>query len=144
MLERLPRSLEPDRLKILKRRHARRLDEKPQQVTLGGVSGLRESRTIALAKLDRLYIGIGYPEKQQNWSDLRIDADDAFGNSQHIADRTYRRALARLDTPYDPHEWVLTPQTVGAVLVFQQNAYEFAAALLQPPKYDSTASDAAA
>jgi predicted metalloendopeptidase len=103
-----------------------------------------DSRTIALAKLDGLYIGIGYPEEQQNWSDLRIDPDDAFGNSQRIADRTYRRALARLDKPYDPHEWVLTPQTVGAVLVFQQNAYEFAAALLQPPKYDSAASDAAA
>jgi predicted metalloendopeptidase len=39
---------------------------------------------------------------------------------------------------------VLPPHTAGAVLVFQQNAYEFAAALLQPPKYDSTASDAAA
>jgi predicted metalloendopeptidase len=33
---------------------------------------------------------------------------------------------------------------VGALLVFQQNAYTFSAALLQPPKYDSTASDAAA
>jgi len=32
---------------------------------------------------------------------------------------------------------------VGAVLIFQQNAYTFAAALLQPPKYDSTASEAA-
>ena len=69
---------------------------------------------------------------------------DAFGNAQRIADRTYRHALARLVKPYDPHEWVLTPQTAGALLNFQQNAYLFAAALLQPPKYDSTASDAAA
>ena len=103
-----------------------------------------ESRSIALAKLDSLYVGIGYPEEWQNWSDLHIDPNDAFGNSQRIADRTLRRALARLSKPFDPHEWVLTPQTVGAVLVFQQNAYEFAAALLQPPKYDAEASDAAA
>src|SRR5207245_3155974 len=41
-------------------------------------------------------------------------------------------------------EWVITPQTVGAVLIFQQNTYQFSAALLQPPKYDSTASEAAA
>ena len=34
MLERLPRPLEPDRLEILKRRHARMLDEEPQQVPL--------------------------------------------------------------------------------------------------------------
>ena len=69
---------------------------------------------------------------------------DAFGNAQRIADRTYRHALARLVQPYDPHEWALTPQTAGALLNFQQNAYLFAAALLQPPKYDPAASDAAA
>jgi putative endopeptidase len=101
------------------------------------------SRKTALAKLDRLYVGIGYPERWEKWSDLRIDAGDAFGNLQRIADRDRRHALARLAKPYDPHEWVLMPQTVGAVLIFQQNAYEFAAALLQPPKYDAAASDAA-
>jgi predicted metalloendopeptidase len=101
------------------------------------------SRTIALAKLDRLYIGIGYPEQWEDWSDLRVDANDAFGNSQRITERAHRHALARLTRPYDPHEWVLTPQTVGAVLIFQQNAYTFSAALLQPPKYDAAASDAA-
>ena len=36
----------------------------------------------------------------------------------------------------------MSPQTPGAVLVFQQNAYDFAAALLQPPKFDATSSDA--
>ena len=101
------------------------------------------SRVVALAKLDRLYVGVGYPEEWENWSDLRIDANHAFGNAQRIADRNYRRALARLAEAYDRREWVMTPQTVGAVLIFQQNAYEFSAALLQPPKYDSTASDAA-
>jgi putative endopeptidase len=103
-----------------------------------------ESRKVALAKIDRLYVGIGYPEAWENWSDLRIDANDAFGNVQRVIDRNYRHALARLAKPYDPHEWVMSPQTAGAVLVFQQNAYTFSAALLQPPKYDSTASDAAA
>jgi predicted metalloendopeptidase len=101
------------------------------------------SRMVALAKLDRLYVGIGYPETWEEWTDLRIDSTDAFGNAQRIAERQYRHALARLAKPYDPHEWVLPPQTVGAILIFQQNAYTFAAALLQAPKYDSTASDAA-
>jgi predicted metalloendopeptidase len=101
------------------------------------------SRKIALAKLDRLYVGIGYPETWEDWSDLRIDASDALGNAQRIADRTYRHALARLGKAYDAHEWALSPQTVGAVLNFQQNAYLFAAAFLQSPKYDSAASDAA-
>ncbi|MEO7997423.1 MAG: M13 family metallopeptidase [Gemmatimonadaceae bacterium] len=101
------------------------------------------SRKTALAKIDALYVGIGYPENWQNWSDLRIDARDAFGNSQRIAERNYRQAIARLDMPFNQREWALTSNTVGAVLNFQQNAYLFAAALLQSPKYDSTASDAA-
>ena len=46
MLERLPRPLEPDRLEILKGRHARMLDEEPQQVPLCGVPGLRERRHV--------------------------------------------------------------------------------------------------
>jgi putative endopeptidase len=102
------------------------------------------SREIALAKVDRLYVGIGYPETWESWSDLRVDAGDAFGNRQRVADRARRRALARLGAPFDPREWALAPQTAGAILNFQQNAYVFAAALLQPPKYDATASEAAA
>jgi endothelin-converting enzyme/putative endopeptidase len=101
------------------------------------------SRATALAKLDRLYVGIGYPETWEDWADLRVDAADAFGNAQRLAARASHHALARLDTPYDQHEWALAPHNVGAVLNFQQNAYLFAAALLQPPKYDATASDAA-
>jgi putative endopeptidase len=101
------------------------------------------SRAIALAKLDALYVGIGYPDTWETSSDLHIDANDAFGNAQRVAERQRRRALARLGQAFDPHEWVLTPQTVGAILTFQQNAYVFAAAFLQPPKYDATASDAA-
>jgi predicted metalloendopeptidase len=40
-------------------------------------------------------------------------------------------------------EWWIAPQRVGAILIFQQNAYDFAAALLQAPKFDATAPDAA-
>jgi putative endopeptidase len=101
------------------------------------------SRKIALAKLDGLYIGIGYPDAWEDSRDLRIDANDALGNLQRITDRNHRHALARLGKAYDQHDWVMTPQTAGAVLIFQQNAYTFSAALLQPPKYDSTASEAA-
>ncbi len=43
------------------------------------------SRKIALAKLDNLYVGIGYPETREDWSDLGVDPNDAFGNSQRIA-----------------------------------------------------------
>ncbi|MES2176903.1 MAG: M13 family metallopeptidase [Gemmatimonadota bacterium] len=101
------------------------------------------TKKIALAKLHALYVGIGYPEQWQDYSDLTIDPSDAAGNLRRVRERNDRRALARLGKPVDMKEWWIAPQRAGALLVFQQNAYTFAAALLQPPKFDATASDAA-
>ena len=101
------------------------------------------TRTTALAKLKALYVGIGYPERWDETADLAIDPQDAVGNLRRVADRNYRRALGRLGRPVDMSAWWIAPQTVGAILVFQQNAYDFTAALLQAPKFDAAASDAA-
>ncbi|MEO8227550.1 MAG: M13 family metallopeptidase [Gemmatimonadota bacterium] len=101
------------------------------------------SRAVALAKVKSLYVGIGYPDRWQDYSDLAIDPADALGNARRVADRNTRRALRRIGQPVDMTEWWIAPQSVGGVLIFQQNAYEISAALLQAPKYDSTASDAA-
>jgi predicted metalloendopeptidase len=103
-----------------------------------------DSKKVALAKLQTLYVGLGYPEEWQDYSDLAVDPMDAVGNIRRVADRNYRRALARLGRPVDRHEWWMAPQTVGAILVFQQNALDFPAALLQGAKFDPSASDAAA
>ena len=101
------------------------------------------TRTMALAKLKTLYFGIGYPDQWQDYSDLIVDPADPLGNLRRVADRNYRHALARLGQPVDLNDWWIAPQTVGAMLVFQQNAYDFPAALLQAPKFDPAASDAA-
>ena len=100
------------------------------------------SRTIALAKLDRLVFGVGYPDRRPDSRDLVVDPEDALGNFERLAERAYSRALARLGQPIDRTRWWIAPQTVGAVLLFQQNAYNFPAALLQTPKFDPNASDA--
>jgi len=101
------------------------------------------SRTIALAKLDRLEFGVGYPDRRPETADLQVDPQDAVGNFERVAARAYRRALSRLGQPVDRGDWWMAPHQVGAVLLFQQNAYNFPAALLQPPKFDPAASDAA-
>lgn len=101
------------------------------------------TRAVALAKLKTIYFGIGYPEVWPDYSDLMVDSEDAVGNLRRVADRNYRQAVALLGRPVDMTEWWIAPQRVAAVLVFQQNAYNFPAALLQVPKFDSTASDAA-
>ncbi len=40
-----------------------------------------DTRTVALAKLKKLYVGIGYPERWQDYSDLVVDPRDAAGQS---------------------------------------------------------------
>jgi len=101
------------------------------------------SKAQALDKLKALYFGVGYPPKWPNYSNLVIDPADAAGNLQRLADWNYQRALAKIGRPADHTEWWSAPQNAGALLLFQQNAYNFSAALLQPPKFDPAGSDAA-
>jgi putative endopeptidase len=101
------------------------------------------SKAIALAKLQRLYVGVGYPERWPDYSDLPIDPADALGNVRRVEERNYRLALGRLGKPVDNHDWLMPSQQAGAILIFQINAYDFSAALLQSTKFDASASDAA-
>ncbi|MEP7243346.1 MAG: M13 family metallopeptidase [Gammaproteobacteria bacterium] len=101
------------------------------------------TRAVALTKLKTLYVGVGYPEKWQDYSDLAVDPADAAGNLRRVTDRNYRQALARLSQPVDKTQWLMAPHAVGAILTFQQNAYDFSAGLLQAPKFDPAASEAA-
>jgi predicted metalloendopeptidase len=101
------------------------------------------NKAMALAKLQTLYFGVGYPEKWPNYSTLVVSSNDPVGNLRSIEEWNYRAALARIGQPDDHRDWAITPQTSGAVLNFQKNSYNFAAALLQPPRYDPAASDAA-
>jgi putative endopeptidase len=80
------------------------------------------TKASALSKLKTLYVGIGYPERWEDYSSLTIDATDPLGNLQRLSDRAYRNAVARLGQPVDLKSWAMSPQTVGALLVFQQNA----------------------
>jgi len=98
----------------------------------------------SLEKLKTLYVGLGYPDQWEDYGSLTIDPKDPLGNLQRVSDRAYRNALARLGHPVNLKYWYSAPQTVAALLVFQQNSYVMDAALLEPPKYDHASSDAAA
>jgi putative endopeptidase len=101
------------------------------------------SKATALAKLKKLYVGVGYPERWPDYSGLSIDPADALGNVRRVEERNYRLALSRLGQSIDNHDWLMPPQQAGAILVFQLNAYDFSAALLQSTKFDASVSDAA-
>jgi endothelin-converting enzyme/putative endopeptidase len=97
----------------------------------------------AQAKLNTLYVGIGYPETWIDYSAYEVKPDDAFGNVWRGNLFQYRRQVARLGGPVDRHEWSMTPQTVNAVNLPLQNALNFPAAILQPPFFDPLAPAAA-
>ena len=93
----------------------------------------------AKAKLETLYVGIGYPESWHDYSGYVVKADDAFGNLERGQLFNYHDELAKLGKKVDRHEWSMTPQTVNAVNLPLQNALNFPAAILQPPFFDPKA-----
>ncbi len=95
------------------------------------------TRAKAKAKLDTLYVGIGYPDRWRDYGGLVVARDDAFGNAERSALFDYTAALARLAQPVDKTQWWMTPQTVNAVNLPLQNAMNFPAAILQPPFFDA-------
>ena len=97
------------------------------------------TRAEAQAKLNTLYVGIGYPETWKDYSAYEVQPDDAFGNSWRSSVWYFNMQIARIGKPVDRHEWSMTPQTVNAVNLPLQNALNFPAAILQPPFFDPQA-----
>jgi putative endopeptidase len=93
----------------------------------------------AKAKVDTLYVGVGYPDHWRSYAGLKIAPDDALGNSQRVSLFNYKWSLSKLKTPVDKGEWWMTPQTVNAVNLPLQNALNFPAAILNPPFFDMNA-----
>ena len=94
------------------------------------------TRAEAQAKLDTLYVGIGYPETWLDYSAYEVRSDDAFGNSWRYGLWNLHHEIARIGKPVDRHEWCMTPQTVNAVEPAaakraQFSRRHFAAALLR-------------
>lgn len=98
-----------------------------------------QTKTKAQAKLATLRVGVGYPDKWEDFSGIQVIRGDALGNAQRASVFRYHRQLAKLGQPIDRSEWWMTPQTVNAVNLPLQNALNFPAAILQPPYFDAAA-----
>ncbi|SFU68452.1 M13 family metallopeptidase [Pseudoduganella namucuonensis] len=100
------------------------------------------TRKEAHAKLDVLYVGIGYPERWTSYGELAVKPDDAYGNTERARKLRYAQQLAKLRQPVDGKEWCMPPHLVNAVNMPMQNALNFPAAILQPPFFDPQGPDA--
>ncbi len=101
-----------------------------------------ETKTKALAKLEKFTPKVGYPDRWRDYSGLVVTADDLVGNVRrsNAFDQDYE--LGKIGRPLDRDEWFMTPQTVNAYYNPGMNEIVFPAAILQPPFFDPDAEDA--
>src|SRR3546814_1787436 len=59
------------------------------------------TKEAALAKLDRMDVMVGYPDKWRDYSALKLDPADLYGNVERSAAFEYAYALEDLDKPVD-------------------------------------------
>ncbi len=101
-----------------------------------------ETKQQALAKLHAVVNKIGYPDHWRDYSSVRIERGDFFGNFQRATEFESRRQLNKIGKPVDRGEWMMPPSTVNAYYDPQMNDINFPAGVLQPPLFDSRMDDA--
>lgn len=98
-----------------------------------------QTKIEAFRKLDSMNVKIGYPDKWRDYSPLRIDATDLYGNIERSAVYEWKRQTDRMNGPVDKAEWYMTPQTVNAYYDPVKNEIAFPAGYLLPPNFDPKA-----
>jgi putative endopeptidase len=84
-------------------------------------------------------VGVGYPDKWNDYSSLKVAGDTAYANKQAADKLRYAQQLAKIGKPLDTGEWWMNAQLVNAVNLPVQNGLNFPAGILQRPFYDPKA-----
>lgn len=93
----------------------------------------------ALAKVESIVVGVGYPDTWRDYSHYAVNADTAYDNVIAGEKTEYAHQLAKVGKPMDKGEWWMSPQVVNAVNLPVQNALNFPAGILQPPFFNANA-----
>jgi putative endopeptidase len=101
-----------------------------------------ETKKAALDKLSKMDVMVGYPDKWRDYSGLKVDVTDLYGNVQRSGRFEWQYQLSDLGKPVDRKKWGMTPQTVDAYNGGLENKIVFPAGILQPPFFDATADPA--
>jgi predicted metalloendopeptidase len=101
-----------------------------------------ETRKQAIGKLDAFAQKIGYPDKWQDYSALKIDRKSYAENAMRAQQFEFYRDLNEIGKEVDRGRWLMTPPTVNAYYQPLKNEIVFPAGILQPPFFDFTADDA--
>ena len=96
----------------------------------------------AEAKLAKINVKIGYPDKWIDYSNLTIGTESYYTNVTNANQFVTNRSIAKIGKPVDRSEWGMTPQTINAYYSPNMNEIVFPAAILQPPFFFMDADDA--
>jgi putative endopeptidase len=101
-----------------------------------------QTKEQALEKLSKMEVMVGYPSKWRDYSKLKIDPADLYGNLARsiVFETAYQ--FAKIGKPVDKAEWSMTPQTVDAYNGGLENKIVFPAGILQPPFFNPDADPA--
>jgi len=98
----------------------------------------------AMAKMEKMTLKIGYPDKWRDYDKLMVDANlSLYDNILSVSRFMIEDMIARkVNKPVDRTEWAMSPQTINAYYQPDNNSINFPAGILQPPFFDANADDA--
>ena len=101
-----------------------------------------QTKQEALAKLEKMGVKVGYPDKWRDYSGLSVSPQSYVLNVLNSQAFEFRYSMDKIGKPVDPNEWGMTPQTVNAYYNPNKNEIVFPAGILQPPFFNLDADDA--
>jgi putative endopeptidase len=101
-----------------------------------------QTKLEALAKLDKIGVKVGYPDKWRDYSGLTISSRSYVLNVLNSQAFEFKYSMDKIGKPVDPADWGMTPQTVNAYYNPNRNEIVFPAGILQPPFFNMDADDA--
>jgi putative endopeptidase len=114
--------------------------KKAAAIRIRGNSWMEDAtKQAALAKLDKMDVMVGYPDKFRDYSKLVMKPDDLYGNVKRSSAFEWDYQLSDLGKPVDRKKWAMSPATVNAYNGGLENKIVFPAGILQPPYFDPQA-----
>jgi putative endopeptidase len=111
-----------------------------QAATVRRIEGLpwmsAATKTQALKKLARLNVMVGAPDHWTDYTGLRLESDDLYGNVRRVKLFVWKDERDQLERKTLRSEWRMSPQTADAYSDASQINIVFPAAFLQPPYFD--------
>jgi len=101
-----------------------------------------QTKTAATVKLDAFTKKIGYPDRWDDFSALRVSDGPYAANVTAVREFESARTLARIGHTTDRGIWGMTPPTFNAYYNPSNNEVAFPAGILQPPFFDPNVDDA--